>query len=89
MKKLQEKDAKFLYDWAEQWILKDKENVAVKGTPVIVFGSYDFDGKKPWLELVKNTKALQLSESDIEKETASYLSKILAEQKIKQNYNSK
>ena len=87
--RLQEKDAKFLYDWAEQWILKDKENVAVKGTPVIVFGSYDFDGKKPWLELVKNTKALQLSESDIEKETASYLSKILAEQKIKQNYNSK
>lgn len=85
--RLQEKDAKFLYQFADQWILKDKENIAVKGTPVVVFGSYDFDGKKPWLEVVKNPKALQISESEITTQTSSFLSKILAEQKIRDEYN--
>ena len=87
--RLQEKDAKYLYDFADQWILKDKENVAVQGTPVVVFGNYDFDSKKPWLELVKNPKAMQLSEDEIEKLTSQYLTKIIAEQTKRNNFNSK
>ncbi|MEC4005161.1 L,D-transpeptidase [Flavobacterium sp. SUN052] len=87
--RLQEKDAKFLYEFADQWILKDKENIAVKGTPVVVFGSYDFDAKKPWLEVINNPKALQFSADEIEKVTSQYLTKILAEQTIKNNYTSK
>ena len=86
--RLQEKDAKYLYDFADQWILKDKENVAVKGTPVVVFGSYDFDGKKPWLSLITEPKSLQISESEIDAQTSKYISKILAEQKIKAEYGN-
>ena len=86
--RLQEKDAKYLYDFADQWILKDKENVAVKGTPVVVFGNYDFDGKKPWLSLITEPKSLQISESEIDAQTSKYISKILAEQKIKAEYGN-
>lgn len=86
--RLLEKDAKFLYNWADQWVLADKENVKVKGTPVIVFGSYDFDGAKPWLQLTKNPKGLDISESEIEKQTAPFLEKIIKEQKIREIYST-
>jgi hypothetical protein len=79
--RLQEKDAKYLYNWADQWILKDDENVLVKGTPVIVFGKYDFDAPKPWLQLAQNPKALNISASEIENATKPYLNGILSEQK--------
>jgi hypothetical protein len=78
--RLQEKDAKYLYGWADQWVLADEENVKFKGTPVVVFGSYDFDAPKPWLQLVKNPKALTISESEIEKVTTPLLETILKEQ---------
>ncbi|MDW8851988.1 L,D-transpeptidase [Flavobacterium sp. MMLR14_040] len=81
--RLLEKDAKYLYKWADEWILKDKENVKVKGTPVIVFGSYNFDGPKPWYELVNDPKALDISESDVEKETQPFIQKILDNQKVR------
>lgn len=82
--RLLEKDAKYLYKWADEWILKDKENVKVKGTPVIVFGSYDFDGPKPWYALVKDPKALDISESDIETQTQPFIQKILENQKVRE-----
>lgn len=86
--RLQEKDARYLYDWADQWVLADKENVKVKGTPVIVFGTYDFDGKKPWLQLAKDPKALEISPEEIEKETKPFLDKILTEQKNREAYQN-
>jgi hypothetical protein len=30
------KDAKLLYEWADEWQLADSETVKVKGTPVVV-----------------------------------------------------
>lgn len=78
--RLQEKDAKYLYEWADQWILVDDENVKFKGTPVIVFGSYDFKGPKPWLQLLEEPKALNISENELEKVVSSYLVTIIAEQ---------
>ena len=81
--RLQEKDAKYLYEWADQWVLVDDENVKFKGTPVVVFGSYPFGEPKPWLQLVKNPKALTISESEIEKVTTPYLETILKEQEKK------
>jgi len=78
--RLQEKDAKYLYSWADQWVLQDDETVLVKGTPVIIFGSYNFDAPKPWLQLVKNPKILDISAAEIENITKPYLSEILSEQ---------
>lgn len=82
--RLLEKDAKYLYKWADEWVLKDSENVKVKGTPVIVFGSYNFDGPKPWLELVKDPEALNISESEIETQVQPFVQKILENQKIRE-----
>jgi hypothetical protein len=78
--RLQEKDAKFLYEWADQWVLADEENVKFKGTPVVVFGSYNFDAPKPWLQLVENPKALTIPESEIKEIITPYLGTILKEQ---------
>jgi lipoprotein-anchoring transpeptidase ErfK/SrfK len=79
--RLQEKDARYLYDWADQWVLADKDSVQVKGTPVIVFGSYDFGGPKPWLQLITNPRALDISPDEIQKQTQPFLNAILSEQK--------
>lgn len=78
--RLQEKDAKHLYEWAEQWILDGKEIVLANGTPVIVFGNYNFDAPKPWLQLISNPHALDITEAEIQKQTTTYLTAILAEQ---------
>lgn len=83
--RLLEKDAKHLYNWADQWVLADAETVKIKGTPVIVFGSYDFDAAKPWLKLVDNPKALAISERELNSLIKPYLSTILKEQKNRKN----
>ncbi|MEN2400966.1 L,D-transpeptidase [Flavobacterium sp. MC2016-06] len=82
--RLLEKDAKYLYKWADEWILKDSENVKVKGTPVIVFGSYPFDAPKPWFALVNDPKALDISESEIESQVQPFLKNILDNQKVRE-----
>ena len=78
--RLHEKDAKDLYQWADQWVLANAENVKYKGTPVIIFGRYDFDAPKPWLQLLKNPKALSISQNEITKITAPFVNRILMEQ---------
>lgn len=83
--RLQERDAKYLYDWADQWVLINDQTIKLKGTPVVIFGSYDFDAPKPWYQLVKNPKALTISETAIEKEVQPFLSKILSEQAKREN----
>lgn len=79
-------DAKYLYKWADQWVLADKTTVQVKGTPVIVFGSYDFKAPKPWLKLVNDPHALDISVNQIEQETRRFKDEILREQENRKNY---
>jgi lipoprotein-anchoring transpeptidase ErfK/SrfK len=78
--RLQENDARYLYDWADQWVLTDNDSVLVKGTPAIVFGSYDFDAPKPWQQLIGNPKALDITEDEMKQQTSPFLKSILAEQ---------
>ena len=82
---MQERDAKYLYDWADEWVLINDQTVKLKGTPVMIFGSYDFDASKPWYQLVSNPKALDLSEATIEKKVQPFLSKIILEQEKREN----
>ncbi len=80
--RMQEKDAKFMYTWAEQWMLdpKDENKVLAKGTPVIVYGTYNYDGPKPWLQLVNDPKVLNISAAAIEQQVKPYLQDILTQQ---------
>jgi len=46
------RDAKWIYDWGEQWQLNpDKRRVDHEGTPVLIVGTYDFVHPAPWLTL--------------------------------------
>lgn len=78
--RLQEKDARHLYEWADQWILDGKETVLANGTPVIVFGNYNFEAPKPWMQQTTNPHALDITEAQIQQQTTPYLTAILAEQ---------
>ena len=78
--RLQEKDARYLYDWADQWILAKDDSIAAKGTPVIVFGAYPFGAAKPWLQLVNNPHILDITEAAIQQQATPYLQDILMQQ---------
>lgn len=50
--RLLERDAQWVYEWGEQWVLTDdKRQVLTPGTPVIVLGRYEFGRPAPWLSL--------------------------------------
>ncbi len=78
--RLTEKDARYLYSWADQWILYNQDSVQVKGTPVIVFGAYPFESAKPWLQLVNNAHILDISENTIQQQAAPFMKDIMLQQ---------
>lgn len=78
--RLLEKDAKMLYEFADQWELESAEKVRLKGTPVVVFGSYDFKNPKIWNTLPQDAKALSITEATLETTISPYLPSILKEQ---------
>lgn len=78
--RLKEADAKYLYDWADQWELKGEENVIAHGTPVVVFGSYPFGSSRPWLALASNPDALNISEGDLQNLVTSNMNDIMQKQ---------
>lgn len=82
--RLLEEDAKWMYDWAEEWVLADEQTVRAKGTPVIVFGSYDFKGRKPWLNLATDNHATDLTKEQVNQVVKSHITEILKEQQNRQ-----
>ena len=75
-------DAKYLYNWADQWTLnKGGASIKANGTPVIVFGDYKWGGKKPWKNLIQDSKSNDISVEDLNELIKPDLSKILEEQK--------
>lgn len=78
--RLLEEDAKWMYNWAEMWVLTDNgQTVKAKGTPVIVYGDSDFKSK-PWLAQIQNPKANVESVDELNKLFESHLDEILKEQ---------
>lgn len=79
--RLLREDAKYLYNWADQWILnKGGATVKANGTPVIVFGDYNWGKKKPWKSLESDPNSNEISVDEIGKIIEPHLSKILEEQ---------
>ncbi|HNQ11753.1 MAG TPA: L,D-transpeptidase [Bacteroidia bacterium] len=57
--RMMEEHAQFIYYWAEQWKLTpDERNILAHGTPVIIYGEYNFDHSPPWYNLPQNSKVL-------------------------------
>lgn len=78
--RLLEDDAKFLYDWAHMWILKDRETLLAQGTPVLVYGEYPWGTGRPWLKLAADPKALDITKDELEALIEPHLDNILKKQ---------
>jgi len=72
--------AKWLYDWGQQWILDKKGTLLANGTPVIVFGEYPWGQRRPWKNLLDDANANTITEQDITEQVKPYLEKIKTEQ---------
>ena len=50
--RLLERDAQWLFEWGQPWVLDPTATRVLKsGTPVLIFGDYDFDAAPPWRSL--------------------------------------
>jgi L,D-transpeptidase-like protein len=51
--RLLERDAQWLFEWGQPWILDPSATRVLKpGTPVVIVGDYDFDAAPPWRSLM-------------------------------------
>lgn len=59
--RLLERDARWLFDWGEEWTLDRRgREVVADGTPVLILGCYDFDAEPPWRSLSRLARGLEL-----------------------------
>lgn len=74
-------DARWIYYWADQWILTaDGENIIAYGTPVIIYGEYDFKNVKPWKLLPLKPEKGKINIEELESEIEKHLIIILTRQ---------
>jgi len=59
-------DAHWIYDWADSWVLsKNGREVLLEGTPVLVFGDYDYAAPPPWRRLTNDPLATSMRLEEI------------------------
>jgi hypothetical protein len=46
--RLLDRDAQWLYEWGESWLVDPRMRLLAPGTPVLLVGEYDFDAPPPW-----------------------------------------
>src|SRR5438034_6374653 len=83
--RLLEEDAKWVYDWADQWTLsKIDQSILAFGTPVVIFGDYSY-GKKPvWTRLAEDPGATRISIAEIENALNQHLATIAIKARTRQ-----
>jgi hypothetical protein len=75
--RLLEDDAQWIYDWADGWTLSDdRRSILAYGTPVVIFGEYDFDEPPPWKQLPEDPNATTITINEIEEALKSHLQTI-------------
>jgi hypothetical protein len=59
-------DAVWMYSWTDEWVPnEDGITAQVFGTPVIVFGDYDYGKTPPWRLLPKDPAATNVTEQEL------------------------
>ena len=59
--RLLERDARWLYEWGEQWTLDDtKRRILTPGTPVLIVGEYAYNAAPPWVDIAALSQKLIL-----------------------------
>jgi LysM repeat protein len=76
--RMREVDAKWFYDFVNQWQLTpDGKSIAIHGTPVLIFDSYEYDKVRPWYNLVSDPNYLNINEIDLNNKLQPFMDKIL------------
>lgn len=78
-------DAKWLYEYCDSWILK-QDKLMAKGNPVLVYGEYPWDGRKPWLQLIADPKSNDISEKELNELLEPLMEEILREQENRKQF---
>lgn len=77
-------DAEWIYNWADQWIVTPNGNTKLaSGTPVIIYGAYDFTSSAPWKQLPENPDATKVSKDELESIVSENLPEIEREAAIR------
>lgn len=71
--RLLEADARWLYAWADQWVPGRGSEIKRWGTPVFVFGEFDYAHRAPWLDLPTDPAAGRVPAVELEQALAPYL----------------
>lgn len=81
--RLLKEDAKWIFDWADasETRLEGTQPEAY-GTPVVIFGDYDFDSEVPWSRLGDDPGADTVSLDELNDALAPYLAVIQARAKV-------
>jgi hypothetical protein len=58
--RLLERDAQWLFEWGEAWLVDARAGVVAPGTPVFVVGAYEFEAPPPWRSLAWLSQEVQL-----------------------------
>lgn len=75
-------DAKWLYEYADMWILQN-DKVIAKGNPVLVFGDYPWGERRPWYHLIDDPKSNNITLETLKELLEPELPKILEAQQIR------
>jgi lipoprotein-anchoring transpeptidase ErfK/SrfK len=60
--RLLERDAKWLYDWGDQWKLDESgRRIVTAGTPVLIVGEFEHPGPVPWIDLAALSRRILLT----------------------------
>jgi lipoprotein-anchoring transpeptidase ErfK/SrfK len=71
--RLLEEDARWIYEWVDTWTLTPDGSAVVKqGTPVVVFGAWDWKKPAPWRALPENPEAASVSDAVVHDMLARY-----------------
>ena len=75
--RLLEEDAKWIYGWADQWMLSARDkSLSVFGTPVLIFGDYAYGTKQLWKLLVDDPNATAISVAEIQSALTQHMTTI-------------
>ncbi len=72
-------DAEWIYAWARQWRLsRDGRSIVAYGTPVVVFGTYEYARPRPWRRVVDDAEAARVPAAELDSALVPHLPLIRA-----------
>ncbi len=75
--RLLETDARWMFEWADQWVPGRGSEVTRYGTPVLIFGDWDYDLPAPWMGLAEGDSRARVSQGELDAALSPNLQTVL------------